>query len=101
MIQNFNLFGITCPKVAIFLFLPKSEPNGPGWAWIQKKFIHTTRSYAEKFLEFALHISNICQNCHFCGQLKLQFSELNITPSVRPCNVSYSYVIQNPKSGKN
>ena len=34
------------------------------------------------FLEFSPPISDICLNIHFCHQLNLQFSELNITPSV-------------------
>ena len=36
------------------------------------------------FLEFFPPISDICQLPHFCPQRNLQFSELNITPSVGP-----------------
>ena len=35
-------------------------------------------------MDFQLPISDICQYCHFSLQLNLQFSELNITPSVGP-----------------
>ena len=60
----------------------------PGWTWDQKFFIHawlyTTGSYAEKILEFAPPISDICQLHHFWIKLSLQFSKLNISPSVRP-----------------
>ena len=38
----------------------------------------------KKILEFSPPISDICLYCHFCQQLNLPFSELNITPSVRP-----------------
>ena len=37
-----------------------------------------------KILEFSPLISDICLYHHFCQQLNLPFSELNITPSVRP-----------------
>ena len=37
-----------------------------------------------KILEFSPPISDICLYCHFYNKLNLQFSELNITPSVRP-----------------
>ena len=36
------------------------------------------------FFEFSLLISDICLYYHFWQQLNLQFSELNITLSVRP-----------------
>ena len=36
------------------------------------------------FLEFSPLISDICLYWHFCAELNLQFSELNIMPSVRP-----------------
>ena len=38
----------------------------------------------KKFLEFSPPISDICLYHHFSAQLNLPFSELNITPSVRP-----------------
>ena len=38
----------------------------------------------KKFLEFSPLISDICLYHHFSEQLNLPFSELNITPSVRP-----------------
>ena len=38
----------------------------------------------KKILKFSPPISDICLYCHFSDQLNLPFSELNITPSVRP-----------------
>ena len=42
------------------------------------------KAMLKKFLEFSLPISDICQLQHFRDKLNMQFSELNITPSIRP-----------------
>ena len=49
-----------------------------------QRWLYITGSYAKKILDFPLPISDICLLPHFCDKLNLQFSELNITPSVRP-----------------
>ena len=50
--------------------------------------MHTTyyklHSHAKIFLKFRPPISNICHLHHFYNKLNKQFSEWNITPSVRP-----------------
>ena len=60
--KKFN-FGISCPKVAIFIFLPKSGPylayfaplpSGPGGPKIFfQRLLYTTGSYSEKIFGFS------------------------------------------------
>ena len=61
-------------------------PSRPGGGRDQKYFskmaIHR-KLCRNFFLEFSPPISDICQLPHFCPQLNLQFSELNIMPSAR------------------
>ena len=96
-LKYFNLVGITCPKVAIFIFLPKSGPylahfapvpSGPGEARDPNFFFKVgnrpEEAMLKKILEFSPLISDICQYYHIREHLNLPFSELNITPSVRP-----------------
>ena len=83
--------------MAIFTFLPKSGPylahfapvpSGPGGARDPNFFFKVgnrpQEAMQKNFLEFSPPISDICLYHHFWNQLKLPFSELNITPSVRP-----------------
>ena len=83
--------------MAIFTFLPKSGPyladfapvpSGPGGRGTQIYFFKVgnrpQEAMQKNFLEFSPLISDICLLPHFYQQLNLQFSELNITPSVRP-----------------
>ena len=93
----FNLLSLTYPKVAIFTILPKSGPylahfapvpSGPGGARDPNFFFKVgnrpQEAMQKKILEFSPPISDICLLPHFWNKLNLQFSELNITPSVRP-----------------
>ena len=83
--------------MTIFTFLPKSGPylahfapvpSGPGWARDPKFFFKDgytpQEAMQKKFLEFPPPISDIRLYYHISLQLNLQFSELNIMPSVRP-----------------
>jgi len=84
--------------VAIFTFLPKSGPylayfapvpSGHGGARDPNFFFFKVgkrpqEAMLKKIFDFSQPISDICLYWHFRAQLNLQFSELNITPSVRP-----------------
>ena len=73
--RAFKLFGITCPKVANFIFLPKSEPYLKYFALFHR-WPYTTEGYAEKILEFTLPISDICQLHHFYKNSTCNFQNL-------------------------
>ena len=64
------------------------RPVGLGGRRTQNSFFkdgyRPQKAILENFLEFSPPISDICLYHHFCEQLNLPFSELNITPSVRP-----------------
>ena len=56
--------------------------NRPQEAMLKK--FRPQEAMLKKFLKFSPPISDICLYHHFRPKLNLQFSELNITPSVRP-----------------